>query len=42
MKEWQTGGERGYLRDTCLSMQDNMKGMLDYYRIEYSGEHLKI
>lgn len=42
LKEWQTGGERGYLRDTCLSMQDNMKGMLDYYRIEYSGEHLKI
>ncbi len=42
LKEWQTGGERGYLRDTCLSMQDNMKGMLEYYRIEYSGEHLKI
>ena len=38
LKEWQTGGERGYLRDTCLLMQDNMKSILDYYKIEYSKE----
>lgn len=38
LKEWQTGGEREYLRDTCLLMQDNMKSILDYYKIEYSKE----
>ena len=27
--------ERGYLRDTCLTAQDAMKAMLDYFRISY-------
>lgn len=35
LKEWQTGGEKGYLRDTCLLMQDNMKQIMDYFEIEY-------
>ncbi len=35
LKEWQTGGEKGYLRDTCLLMQDNMKKIMDYFEIEY-------
>ncbi|MBQ6555308.1 MAG: Fic family protein [Firmicutes bacterium] len=33
--EWQTGGEKGYLLDTCLTMQDNMKKILDTFNIEY-------
>lgn len=35
LKEWQSGGERGYLRDTCLLMQDQMKLLLDYFEIDY-------
>lgn len=35
LKEWQTGGEKGYLMDTCLFMQDQMKRVLDYFRIQY-------
>ena len=35
LKEWQTGGEKGYLRDTCLSMQDRIKAVLDYFTIRY-------
>ncbi len=27
--------ERGFLRDTCLTAQDTMKAVLDYYRIKY-------
>ena len=29
------GKINGYLRDTCLTAQDNFKGILDYYRISY-------
>ncbi len=29
------GKVNGYLRDTCLTAQDNFKGLLDYYRISY-------
>jgi Fic family protein len=29
------GNINGYLRDTCLTSQDNFKGVLDYYRISY-------
>lgn len=34
LKNWQQGGEKGFLRDTCLLMQDNMKSVLDYFEIE--------
>lgn len=27
--------ERGYLRDTCLTAQDQYKRYLDYFRISY-------
>lgn len=33
LKEWNR--ERGYLRDTCLTAQDNYKACLDYFRIVY-------
>ena len=33
LKEWKN--ERGYLRDTCLSAQDNFKKYLDYFRVPY-------
>lgn len=36
--EWQNGGEKGYLRDTCLLMQDNMKKVLEYFEIPYNDE----
>ena len=35
LKEWQTDGEKGFLIDTCLLMQDNMKAVLDYFEIDY-------
>ena len=35
LNEWQTGGEKGFLIDTCLMMQDKMKAILDYFRIDY-------
>ncbi len=35
LKEWQTDGEKGFLIDTCLLMQDNMKSVLDYFEIDY-------
>ena len=35
LKEWQSGGEKGFLIDTCLLMQDKMKLILDYFEIEY-------
>lgn len=40
LKEWQTGGEKGYLMDTCLLMQDQMKNILDYFRIDYYKESI--
>ena len=35
LKEWQTGGEKGYLIDTCLFMQDHMKEIMNYFEIPY-------
>jgi len=35
LKEWTN--ERGFLRDTCLTAQDNFKKYLDYFRVEYNG-----
>lgn len=35
LKEWQDNGEKGYLVDTCLMMQDKMKTILNYFKIEY-------
>lgn len=37
LKEWQSGGEKGYLTDTCLLFQDNMKAILDYFNISYEN-----
>ena len=34
LSEWES--EKGYLRDTCLNAQDEMKQYLDYFRIEYN------
>ena len=33
LKEWDN--EKGYLTDTCLTVQDKYKAYLDYFRIEY-------
>lgn len=33
LKEW--NNEKGYLTDTCLTVQDKYKAYLDYFRIEY-------
>lgn len=33
LKEWYN--EKGYLTDTCLTVQDKYKAYLDYFRIEY-------
>ena len=33
LKEW--NNEKGYLTDTCLTVQDKYKTYLDYFRIEY-------
>lgn len=33
LAQWTT--VRGYLRDTCLTAQDNYKTLLDYYRVKY-------
>ena len=33
LKNWQLGREKGYLRDTCLLMQDNMILQLKYFEI---------
>lgn len=35
LKEWQD--ERGFLRDTCLTAQDEFKAVLDYFKIPYTG-----
>ena len=36
LREWQMGGEKGYLRDTCLLMQDHAKALLSRYGIPYN------
>lgn len=33
LNEWRS--TRGYLKDTCLSAQDNFKLLLDYFKIDY-------
>lgn len=33
--EWQNGREKGYLRDTCLFMQDYMYQVLNYFEISH-------
>ena len=38
LKEWDK--MPGYLRDTCLLMQDDFKAVLDYFGIEYNREPL--
>lgn len=40
LKEWQSGGDKAYLVDTCLLMQDRMKALLDYFRIDYDSAEL--
>ncbi|MDO5574752.1 MAG: Fic family protein [bacterium] len=35
LSEWKS--ERGYLRDTCLTAQDEMKQYLDYFKIKYDN-----
>ncbi len=35
LNKWQMGGDKAYLRDTCLLMQDNMKAVLDYFGIAH-------
>ncbi|MBQ8941697.1 MAG: Fic family protein [Firmicutes bacterium] len=35
LQNWQSGGEKGFLADTCLLMQDNMKKILDHFEIDY-------
>lgn len=36
LQQWDT--ERGYLRDTCLTAQDQFKKYLNYFRIPYTEE----
>ncbi len=36
LKEWER--EKGYLRDTCLLMQDDFKAVLDYFEIPYKTD----
>jgi len=35
LKEWQIDGKKERLLDVFLSMQDDMKCILDYFEIEY-------
>lgn len=35
LHQWQTNNDKTYLRETCLCMQDHMKSILDYFRIDY-------
>lgn len=35
LHQWQTNKDKTYLRETCLFMQDHMKSILDYFRIDY-------
>lgn len=40
LKEWQNDGEKGYLRDTCLYMQDIMKSNLEYFGIDMANKNI--
>ena len=35
LKEWQTDSNKTWLLDVFLSMQDDMKNILDYFEIDY-------
>lgn len=39
LAEWKS--DRGYLRDTCLSAQDQFKQYLEYFRIDYNETEMK-
>lgn len=40
LREWQSGEKKERLIDVFLSMQDDMKAILDYFRIEYDKTEL--
>ena len=40
LKEWQLEEKKNRLLDVCLSMQDDMKAILNYFRIEYDRTEL--
>lgn len=40
LKEWQLDGKKNRLLDVFLSMQDDMKAILDYFRIDYNKTDL--
>ena len=40
LKEWQTDNKKERLLDVCLTMQDDMKAILDYFRINYDKTEL--
>lgn len=37
LKEWKC--ERGYLRDTCLTAQDQFKLVMDYFQVPYESKN---
>ncbi|MBR3629141.1 MAG: hypothetical protein IKN55_01535 [Oscillospiraceae bacterium] len=41
MKEWQVDGKKERLLDVFLSMQDDMKCILDYFEIEYDQTEVR-
>ena len=41
LKEWQIEGKKERLLDVFLSMQDDMKSILDYFEIEYDKSETK-
>ncbi len=41
LREWQTGGQKGYLLDTALFLQDDMKELLDRFRIDYDHRDVR-
>ena len=40
LKEWQTDNKKERLLDVCLTMQDDMKAILNYFRIDYDKTEL--
>ena len=41
LKEWQSDEKKERLIDVFLSMQDDMKAILNYFRIDYDKTELK-
>ena len=41
LNEWQHGKEKGFLRDLCASMQDEMLAKLQYFDIPFAQDHEK-